>query len=112
MEYELLQKELETAQRKRTRILDDLNKIETERKLLNERLLVVNEADQERIEWHSQQQQRISSALIDLQTAKEKWDSGSDIQLPANYAQKLHMAWDILNGDQYKACLLYTSRCV
>lgn len=103
MEYELLQKELETAQRKRTRILDDLNKIETERKLLNERLLVVNEADQERIEWHSQQQQRISSALIDLQTAKEKWDSGSDIQLPANYAQKLHMAWDILNGDQYKA---------
>lgn len=102
-QYELLQRNLDVAKKRRIIILEDLDKITAEKKLLDKRLFAVEEAEYERSEWKAQRKLRVTNAMSMLTSLKEAWDSENDVLLPGEYAKQLYKIRDILVGKQYRA---------
>ena len=101
--YEGALKEIDTFEKKKKRVSNELEKNRAEIEKIRLIMEEVEKAKREKNEWMEQREVRISEATKELLQISGKVDRGTDLQAPSKYAKQLYIVTDMTKGQRFKS---------
>lgn len=102
-EYEQLLKDNESAKKKLQRYQDELERNLENQKELGRLIEEVQNAEREKQNWLETREKRIQDAVFELERIVKKFERGTDLLAPANYAKQLFIVKDLTEGARFES---------